>query len=423
MRSVASEQMPAIVVGRGFTALGALRSLRLAGISAYVACPSGDIATRSRYYRPTPGVQAWQGQLGAVAVEALAAMPLREAVLIPAADDVALWLSELPDALAERFHVSSSSRQTLDILQDKAHFGAWLTAHDIPHPRTYAIESASDIEAIPFAEMERVFMKPVDSQSFSQSLGIKALWTRNRQEFVEAWQRLQERGLAVMAQEYIPGGCDEHYFIDGFRDHEGNCPGRFARRRRRIYPADFGNSSYAESIPFGEVEGAWETLSRMLAKLQYRGIFSAEFKRDARDGKFKVLEVNTRAWWYVEFAARCGVNVCEMSFHDARRLPVPAGRSVYEVGAGSVNFSGDVKTVWTTRRDVRDPLWRILGQWLRAHYLVFRLDDPRPGLVMMTAAISNLIRRRLFGWFRERRAVRRKSAGRGAGVMDREPKP
>lgn len=417
MRNATGEQLPVIVIGRGFTALGVLRCLHLAGIDAHVACPPGDYATRSRWYRPTPGPRAWRGELGAAAEEILAGMPVSEAVLIPAADDVALWVAELPASLRGRFHVSTSSRQTLDILQDKSRFGAWLAANSIPHPRTYSVESAADIDAIPFNEMDKVFMKPVDSQRFSTTLGIKALWARDRREFEANWRQLRERGLRVLAQEYVPGGFDDHYFIDGFRDRDGSYPGLFARRRRRIYPPDFGNSSYCESIPFDVVESAWASLSRMLSALQYRGIFSAEFKRDARDGQFKILEVNTRAWWYVEFAARCGVNVCEMAVRDACGLPTMSAPGAYAVDKGSVNFSGDLKTVLRSRHGLGILQWKILWQWLHAHYLVFRLDDPRPGIAAMRAAVTSLLRNRIARHFRHHRVVQSAIPGSNESIV------
>lgn len=390
----------AIVVGRGYTALGAMRCLSMAGIPVFVACPKGDIATRSRWYRPAPGANPWHGELGDIAEKVLAEMPLQKTVLIPAADDVALWASGLPRSLTDRFHVSTSSPQTLEILQDKALFGAWLKAHGIPCPRTYTVETESDLGDIPFAEIEKVFIKPVDSQQFSQRLGIKAMWVANRAEFETTWQRLRRCGLRIMAQEYIPGGFDDHYFIDGFRDYDGNFTGRFARRRRRIYPSDFGNSSYCESIPFDEVESAWESLSKMLSLLEYRGIFSAEFKRDSRDGKFKILEVNTRAWWYVEFAARCGVNVCRMAFEDAQRLPVASAQHAYAVGEGCLNFPGDIKAVCTAGRHRRDPVPAVLAQWLCAHYLVFRFDDPVPGLIAFHEVVANVVKSRMNRMFR-----------------------
>ena len=75
---------------------------------------------------------------------------------------------------------------------------------------------------------------------------------------------------------------------------------------------------------------------RFLAALEYRGTFSAEFKRDERDGVWKLLEVNCRQWWYVGFAASCGVNVTRMTYRDALGLPVgPVDR--YRIGVRCVH--------------------------------------------------------------------------------------
>ena len=384
----------AIVMGRGYTALGALRSLALARIPTYVACPAGDLATHSCWYRPPPGETSWDGSVSPQTHEILRAMPLENVVLIPGADDVALWLADLPKSdLSTRFQVSSSSRETLEILQDKARFGEFLAYAGIPHPRTFTINDRSDISAIPFDELDRVFVKPANSQQFSRSTGIKGVWAHNRKQFQEIWARLDGKGFKIVAQEYVPGGSDDHYFIDGFCDRNGVFAGLFARRRIRIFPPDFGNSSYCQSIPLTEVRGAIASVVDLLTRLRYRGIFSAEFKRDSRDGAFRMLEVNTRAWWYVEFAARCGVNVCRMAFQDARELPVTEAPRNYPVGIGCVNLGGDIKSVLSQRPAVRIPLLRTLGEWARAHYHVFRWDDPGPGLVVGWLGLRRLIAR------------------------------
>lgn len=384
--------VPAIVVGFGQTGLGALRCLRLAGIPAYIACPADDLATRSRWYRPTPGPVAWDGKCDAAALGLLRSMPLERAVLIPGADDAALWLANLPDDLRGRFAVSSSSPQTLAILQDKARFGEHLARSGIPHPRTFPIRRRADIDAIPFGELDRVFLKPANSQAFSRIMGTKGIWARNRTELEAIWRKLERHGLEVLAQEYVPGSAADHYFVDGFRDRHGALTGLFARRRWRIFPPDFGNSSYCRSVPLEDVGNAVGSLDALLAGLDYRGIFSAEFKRDARDGSFRILEVNTRAWWYVEFAARCGVNVCRMAWQDACGLPVEAAPRTYPVGAGCVNLPGDIITLRMQPRSARGPLYRIVGQWARAHFHVFRLDDPRPGLSVAWRIMGRLVR-------------------------------
>jgi predicted ATP-grasp superfamily ATP-dependent carboligase len=390
---MADRNVPAIVLGSDVTGLGALRCLAMAGIPAYVACPEGDLATRSRWFRATPGTP-WDGKIGRGTEEALRAMPLDEAVLIPGADDAALWLADLPAGdLAQKFHVSTSSRRTLEILQDKTEFARFLLAAGIPHPRTYSIASAEEIDAIPFDELDRVFIKPANSQRFSQIIGKKGIWVHSRQELADIWRRLDGQGFKLMAQEYVPGTSADHYFIDGFRDRDGRLTGLLARRRIRIFPPDFGNSSYCVSIPLEEIAQAVESITRLLSELRYRGIFSAEFKRDARNGDFRILEVNTRAWWYVEFAALCGVNVCEMAYQDALGLPVTVASRDYRTGKGCVNLYGDIKTVLAQDTTTRDPIWRILGQWARSHTHAFRFRDPAPGLSIVGGIGANYLRR------------------------------
>lgn len=394
MAEESNAPVPAIVVGRSQTGLGVLRSLRLAGIPAYVACPANDLVTRSRWYRPIPGPTAWDGTPGPQADEILRAMPLSEAVLIPARDDAAMWAADIPQGdLSERLRVSTSSRATLEILQNKARFGEFLAQTDIPHPRTFSIASTQDIASIPFDELDRVFVKPADSQTFQRIMGVKGIWARNRDEFEQIWQRMEGSGLSVVAQEYVPGNTNDHYFIDGFRDRNGVLTGLFARRRLRIWPLDFGNSSYCESVPLEDVAGALAGLSELLARLAYRGIFSAEFKRDARDGAFRILEVNTRAWWYVEFATRCGVNVCSMAYEDACGLPVTHAPRQYPVGIGCINLRGDLRVVFSRDKRSRPSILRALRQWSRGHFSVFRWDDPTPGLFVVSQVLGGAWRR------------------------------
>ncbi len=400
---------PVIVLGRGYTGLGALRSLADAGIRAWIACPAGDLASRSRCYRPLPGPAPWDGTIDGAALERLRALPFERAVLIPCADDAALWTADVAAGeLAGRFLASSSSRATLEILQDKDRFAAYLAGTAVPHPRTFALRDRGDIAGIDFGRLDRVFLKPVDSQRYNREFGGKGVWVEGRRELEEHWCRLDALGFRMVAQEYVPGGADDHYFVDGFRDRSGALAGIFCRRRLRIHPPDFGNSCYCRSIPPEAMTGAIDGLAALLAQLSYRGIFSAEFKRDARDGSYRLLEVNTRAWWYVEFAARCGVNVCRMAWEDANGLPVSAATRGYRSGAGCVNLHGDLQAVLSRRhRAGATPLPRALGQWARAHFHVFRLRDPMPALSLLWQGVAQRARRLLS------RPRRRRSAQAG----------
>ena len=142
-------RVPAIVLGRGPTALGMLRCLQMAGIPCMVAAPAADLVAHSRWYRPTPGPRPWQGELGEEGWRALRDMPVDQAVIIPGADDAALWLTALPDDLATRFPTSNSLAVTQAMLQDKSRFATLASELDLPHPRTYVINVEADLDQVP----------------------------------------------------------------------------------------------------------------------------------------------------------------------------------------------------------------------------------------------------------------------------------
>ena len=119
-----------------------------------------------------------------------------------------------------------------------------------------------------------------------------------------------------------------------------------------MHPPDFGNSTHMISVPLSEVEPAAQSLRAILAAIQYRGIFSAEFKLDARDGIFKILEINARVWVFVEFAGRCGVDVCTMAYRDALGLPItdfPVYRSGVRLVSPYVDLTS-ARFAWSQRQ-------------------------------------------------------------------------
>jgi D-aspartate ligase len=148
------------------------------------------------------------------------------------------------------------------------------------------------------------------------------------------------------------------------------------------------------SVPLADVAQAVESARCVLDAVGYHGIFSAEFKRDPRDGLFKLLEINTRPWWFVDFAVRCGVDVCRMAYDDAQGVAV-APVSDYRVGATCVFPYYDFFAVQPMLSD-RTMTWQ---RWVReivpALQPVGCWDDPLPGVVAFTRVIKSAVRNRL----------------------------
>ncbi len=387
-----SGEVPALVLGAGITVLGVVRALGRAGISVYAACPPGDYARRSRWYRPA-ALAPWDGGPGPLSAERLAALPLPRAVLIPCSDQAALWVARLPRELRARFPSSTPRSEVFESLVDKASFADLLTEARVPHPFTRRLQSGDDLAALESRVGQVIFLKPVDSQPFFKRFGVKAFHVRSRAEAEAHWREAADAGLKLVLQEYVPGPPTAHVFIDGFRDRTGAVRAWFPRRRLRMFPPDFGNSSAMVSLPRAEAKPAIDSLARLLEHVRYRGVFSAEFKWDERDREFKLLEVNPRAWWYVEYAAWCGVNVVRLAWLDALERPVP-DIPRWRIGARCVYPSYDAAAWMAMPKDGRPSRLSLYRSWLGARQPVFQLGDPVPGLADFFKRARTALRKR-----------------------------
>lgn len=119
---------------------------------------------------------------------------------------------------------------------------------------------------------------------------------------------------APLVQEFIPGyGCG---FFATYQ--KGVCKRVFMHRRVREYPATGGVSSCAESFydPKLELYGR-----RMLDALHWHGVAMVEFRRDSRDGEYKLMEVNPKFWGSLDLALAAGADfpgdLCRMALGTA----------------------------------------------------------------------------------------------------------
>jgi predicted ATP-grasp superfamily ATP-dependent carboligase len=309
---------------------------------------------------------------------------------MPCSDQWARTVAGLPVEVLARYPASVPPLDAIELLVDKGRFAGTLERLGLPHPTTRLVASRADLDGIPDARLENSFLKPVHSQQFFARFGVKAFRVSGAAEARSRLVECSESGLQMMLQEYIPGPPTNHYFLDGFVDRRGVMRAFFARRRLRMNPPDFGNSTLMVSIAPNEVREARSTLESLFADIGYRGIFSAEFKRDQRDGTFNLIEVNARPWWYVEFAARCGVNVCDLAVRDALGEPVPT-ISKYVVGRRCVFPYYDLPAVRAEISAGRLSVGGWVSSWIGAYQPVFRWADPMPALT----ELANLIGARL----------------------------
>lgn len=387
------DAIPAVVLGSGITALGVTRVLRRSGVPVYAAAARPENLRHSRFFRPVPGPPL---EPGAPLADWLSRLPLERAVLMPCSDARVSEVAALEPALQTRFPASVPRPDVLGRVVDKGPFARVLSAGGIPHPFSRVLTAPADLADVPEAVFNAAFLKPRDSQSFFARFEVKAFAVRSRADAMDRLAGLEGTGLAMILQEYIPGPASAHIFVDGYVDAGGRIRALFVRQRLRMFPLDFGNSSYMVSIRPDEAPDAVDAVRRLLAVLDFTGIFSVELKRDTRDGICKVLELNARPWWYVEFAARSGVDVCRLAYDEALGRPLP-DKLDYRPGRTLMYPPYDLAAV-RARQGSGLPSWpRWIGQALRADQPLFRLSDPWPGLYELGEWLWHGVRRRLGG--------------------------
>lgn len=384
--------VPVIVLGTGITALGVVRILVRDGLSAYVGETRDPLLRRSRWFRPLPGVDV---SLRAGSLEQqLRDLPFDRAALMPCSDSWVREVAMLSPSLRERFSASVPAPDTLDRFVDKGRFADMLTEFETPHPFTRIVDSPSDLATVPDSVFASAILKPRDSQRFMLRYGVKACHVASRAYAGEKMERLIADGFPVVLQEYIPGPATHHYFVDGFVDRHGEVRALFVRQRLRMYPLDFGNSTYMVSVDREAAAPAVTAISALLRAVSYRGMFSAEFKLDLRDGDFKLLEVNARAWWYVDFAARCGVDVVRMAYDDGLGREVASVKS-YAVGRRLVYPYFDYHACRSMKGKDKVSRLRCLRSWIGAMQPLNQLRDPAPGMFFVAKTLGGSVVRRM----------------------------
>lgn len=384
------ESVPVIVLGSYFTALGVVRSLGRHRIPLFWVPQEMDYVRHSRWCRQFPkevGLPSSPDELNSF----LEKLPLDEAVLIPCSDTWAQAIANLDSRLAQRFLTSLPCADSLDTLMNKAKLAAVLMESRIPHPKTYRLPDEDELRRVAPRNLTNWFLKPEDSQTFRIRFGRKAFRVTDLQDALQKYRRIVREGFNVVLQEYVPGPPSQHYFIDGFSDRDHEIRVLFARQRIRMYPPDFGDSSYLTTVPLTEAKSAEKSIRTLLAEVPYRGIFSVEFKVDERDSEFKLIEVNTRAWVYIEFAAQCGVDVTYMTYLDALGQTVPRV-DTYPIGRSMSFLPNDLHSALAMIQAGKLGAFEWLKSQIKAFPSIMSLDDPLPDILRYSSCILDGIK-------------------------------
>jgi predicted ATP-grasp superfamily ATP-dependent carboligase len=198
-------------------------------------------------------------------------------------------------------------------LSVRAPFPAWDVLERVQSKHSQLEQAAAAGVDIPVMDPGTfpVIVKPDRSVEFKRKYRRQGFRCNTAAELEEAYARTEEFGAIV--QELVPGGDDTLYTVGSYLTRDGRALGVFCGRKLRQTPRGIGTCRVGEAVWEQE---AVDAALRLLGAFEYHGLSQVEFKRDPRDGRFKLMEINPRLWQWHGLATACGVDLPRIAYAD-----------------------------------------------------------------------------------------------------------
>ncbi len=195
----------------------------------------------------------------------------------------------------------------------------------------------------------------------------------------------------LLFQEFIPGDDRHLWSYHGFADENGRVIQSFVGRKVRTHPPITGESACIEMVrdPGLSIFGR-----QMAERIPLRGPFKIDFKRDPRDGRLLVLEVNARCTLWHYLGAANGVNLMKAGYDYVVHGRLPESHE-YSTRYRWTDLRLDARAYRALARRGELSLrgWvASLVERPRIHS-VFSWKDPGPFLALWTGRVTRRARR------------------------------
>ena len=317
-RYIARKPMPAAVVADvgWVNGLAAIRSLARAGAPVIAIDHRRDaLGFRSRHALAVRSPDPVQDPAGfATFLAELGAALDRPAPIFPTHDEYLNAIAESRDVFGESFRYPFPGWDVLRRIQSKREQLERASELGIPIPRTAAVPT--DELGFP------VLVKPSDPVGFKRRFRRQSFRCETRAALDVAFERA--RPFAPLVQEFVPGGDEELYTVGSYLAPDGEELGIFCGRKLRQTPAGVGTCRVGEAV---WVDDVVDQARALLRGLRFHGLSQVEFKRDPRDGRYKLMEVNPRLWQWHGLAAACGVDLPRIAYYHLLGARLPPARA------------------------------------------------------------------------------------------------
>lgn len=367
---------PALVVSGHTMGLGVVRALGKMGVPIVMAhYDERDMAHLSKWVveaveapHPEEEEERFLALLGSLADR------YEGSLLVPASDEALVTVSRHKDALSRRYMVACPDWPVAQKIIEKRYTYALAEEQGVPVPKTVVPQNFAEARTYADGAAFPCLVKPSQSHLYYDRFGRKMVVAENADELLQFYGEATTAGFEVMLQEIIPGDDREGVNYNAYL-WNGVPLVELTAAKVRNAPPGFGSPRVTVSQ---EVPEVLEPGRRILKALSYCGYANVEFKRDIRDGVYKLMEINGRHNLSSLLNVRCGINFPWLEYQHLMEGVLPEQRA-FTPGVYWVDITRDVGYSAMYLRRERYSLWQYLEPYVKPHvFAIFDLQDFQP---------------------------------------------
>lgn len=376
-----------VVVLSGFTpGLGVIRSLGSKGVPVTVIYhEKKEVGAVSKYVVEKIKAPNPQSQEEEYINFLVAHGPrFKDCLLIPASDDTITAVSRHKEILGNWYVVACTDWSITEKFIDKRLTYEIAAREGIPAPKSSFPHSEEDVASYASDALFPCLVKPNQSHRYHNALKKKMTFVNNLDQMMAAYREAKVNNLDVILQEYIPGDCELGANYNSY-NWDGKTLVEFTAQKIRNAPPDTGSPCVLISKDIEEVK---EPGQRILRALGFYGYACTEFKKDPRDGIFKLMEVNGRHNLSTLLSVRCGLNFPWLQYRHLMMGEVPE-QQPFETGIYWIDISRDIGYRILNVAKERYTIGQLFTPYFKQHvFATFDANDPKPAFLKSTLVVD-----------------------------------
>jgi len=309
-----SVKRPAVVLGLSPGGLSLVRTLSRSGIPVYGVSRKKESGIFSKYIDHQRRWKCTDSEELVMRIIALSKETGTRPVLMPVSDIYVEWISEHYQELeaVSDFSKSYAPGQYIKFL-DKDIFYEACEKTEVPYPKRvklfdYAPAEIGELLGSP------VLIKPGRLHEVTEIMGSRKVFICSDMRDIERYYSRLPKGRGEwLAQEIVVGSDTDIFCLGGVHTGGGIIESSVSGRKLRQFPSGYGTASaiILEKAP----EKIWDYSKELLSFLDADGVFEIEFKRDQKDGLWKVFEINPRTALWFGAAEKADIPLALTTYH------------------------------------------------------------------------------------------------------------